>query len=108
MWTLLLAFACSEPVSTGLPPEGISAKKNLAQALKSRDPSRVERAAESAANWETQDSELDQLLGDALANVLMHVPAGLSLLKENPDPTNPAWQRAFLLATAQNKPQAGN
>ena len=102
MWTLLFAFACSNPSMPELTSDGIKAKNNLAQALKSRDPAQVGIAAQEAANWEGQDQALDHLLGDALANVLMHVDAGLSLLVAEPNPQSESWQNAFLAATARS------
>jgi len=101
MWTLLLTVACSDPIPEGLPQEGIAARDALAQALTTREPSRVEQAAERAGKWEGKDAQLDRLLGDALANVLMNAEAGLTLLKSRPEPNDPAWTQAMLLATAR-------
>ena len=101
MLTLLLAAACSNPTPKGLPQEGIEARDLLAQALETKNPNRVEQAAEIASQWQGQDAKIDRLLGDALANVLMHVDTGLKLLNSRPDPQDPNWQRAVLLATAR-------
>jgi len=101
MWTLLLTVACSEPIPEGLPQEGIAARDELAQALTTRDPARVEQAAEKAGSWEGKDAQLDRLLGDALANVLMNPEAGLPLLKSRPLPGDPDWTIAMLLGTAR-------
>ena len=101
MWSLVLWMGCTDPVPVSLPPEGVTARDQLAQVLTSRDPKQVERAAEAAGQWEGQDAALDRLLGDALANVLMHADAGLKLLESRPMIGDPNWERAVLLATAR-------
>jgi hypothetical protein len=99
MWTLLFLMACSDPPVRALTPEGASAKIALAQALESRQPTVVQAKAKHAAQWEGQDQALDHLLGDALANVLMHPKDGLNLLNAQPKPDDPDWTRAMLMAT---------
>ena len=46
-------------------------------------------------------TRVGRLLGDALANVLMHVADGRARLEKNPAPDSDAWVDAFLLATAR-------
>jgi hypothetical protein len=101
MWTWLLILGCTPSEPPGLAPEGVTARTALAQALGPRDPLTVQAAVEHAVQWEGQDPALDRLLGDALANVLMHVEDGRSRLAQNPDPDSPSWTNAFLLATAR-------
>ena len=101
MCPLFLWLACADPTPATLPPAGVSARSELAQALKSRDPSPVERAVEAAITWEGKDPTLDRLLGDALANVLMHTEAGMKLLDARPALGDPSWERAMLLASAR-------
>jgi hypothetical protein len=59
----------------------------------------VSQTAKEVSVWEGQDPELDRLLGDALANVLMHPADGLSLLQNNPSPEDPNWVTAYLGAS---------
>lgn len=101
MWTWLLILSCTNPSPSGLSPEGEVARDALAQALGPRDPSAVQTAVERAVQWEGQDPVLDRLLGDALANVLMHVEDGRARLQANPARDSDAWISAFLLATAR-------
>lgn len=101
MWTWLLILACTSPSPPGLNSEGVAARDALAQALGPRDPKAVQAAVEQAVQWEGQDPALDRLLGDALANVLMHVEDGRARLEANSDPDSDAWATAFLLATAR-------
>jgi hypothetical protein len=99
MWTLLYLMACTDPIGPQLSPAGVAAKSELAQALETRDPPTVSTKAETAAQWEGQDPALDRMLGDALANVLMHPTDGLRLLHANPSPDDPDWTKAVLLGT---------
>ena len=101
MSTWLFFLACTTSAPPGLSPEAVTARDGLAQALDSREPSAVQAAVEDAVQWEGQDPGLDRLLGDALANVLMHVDDGRARLEKNPAPDNDAWVDAFLLATAR-------
>lgn len=99
MWTLLITMACSDPVPTGLAPDAIVAKRGLAHALEMRVPADVQAKARAAAEWEGQDAELDWMLGDALANVLMQPSEGLALLRTHPELNAPDRTQALLLAT---------
>ena len=101
MWTLLLWLACPSNEPVGLPQEAVAAKSALVDELKARDPQKVSRAAEHAAQWEGQDAHLDRLLGDALANVLMNPTDGFQLLSSNPDPGDPWWQGAVMAAASR-------
>ena len=101
MWTWLLIMACTTSNPSGLSSEASAARDRLAQALGPRDLVAVQTAVEQAVEWEGQDPELDRLLGDALANVLMHVEDGRARLENNPDRDSDAWNNAFLLATAR-------
>jgi len=96
-----LVIACSGSGSNGLDQAGVSARDALALALDSRDPSEVQAVVEKAVEWQGQDPQLDRLLGDALANVLMHVEDGRQRLQANPAPEDPSWVEAMLLATAR-------
>ena len=102
MWTLLLWLACNNAPSTELPPEGVLAREKMAQSLQERDPSIVSQTAKEASVWEGKDPALDRLLGDALANVLMHPADGLRLLEANPLPTDSDWVTAHLSATMRS------
>lgn len=99
MWTLLITIACSDPAPVGLPAEATAAKAELAQALEMRVPSEVQAKAEAAVKWEGQDAELDWMLGDALANVLMQPTEGIKLLQAHPELTAAHRTQALLLAT---------
>ncbi len=101
MWTWLLILACTTSGPSGLDPDAVAAREALAQALGTRDPAAVQAAVEKAVAWEGQDPALDRLLGDALANVLMHVEDGRARLRKNPDRDSDTWTNAFLLATAR-------
>ena len=101
MWIFLLWLACSGNPTQELPAEAMEAKQRLVEELRHRDPQKVSKAAESASRWEGQDSQLDRLIGDALANVLMNSEDGLQLLNANPAPDDPAWKRAVLAAASR-------
>ena len=101
MWTLLLWLACAGNEPPGLPAEAQAAKSALADELKNRDPQKVSRAAEHAAQWEGQDAQLDRLIGDALGNVLMNASDGFRLLSANPAPDDPTWAAALLAAASR-------
>lgn len=90
MVVLLALIACG-----GLPQEGVAARSALEQALQARDPAAVSAAARASAPWRGEDPALDRLLGDALANVLMHPGEGLALLEANPAPESRDWQDAL-------------
>ena len=62
--------------------------------MEDRDIETVRRTVQAAMPWKGKDAELDRLLGDALANVLMQPNEGLILLQENPAPENASWQWA--------------
>lgn len=102
MWTLLVWLACNNAPSPELPPEAVLAREQMAQSLQTRDPATVSEMAKDAAVWEGQDPELDRLLGDALANVLMHPADGLRLLEANPAPTDPDWVTAYVGASMRS------
>ena len=102
MWTLLFLVACFDSSPPQLSVEAIGARAALAQALESRIPMEVQATAEAAATWEGQDPALDRLLGDALANVLMHPADGLRLLQANPSEGDKAWTQALLLASLRS------
>jgi hypothetical protein len=109
MWTLLLWLACSNAPSSELPPEGVLARDKMARSLQTRDPTDVSLSAKEASVWEGKDPALDRLLGDALANVLMHPDDGLRLLEANPSPTDPEWVTAHLAAAMRSgKPESMN
>ena len=101
MWTLLLWLACTVNEAPKLPEAGVEARRALALKLRERDPKAVSLAAEHAAQWEGQDAQLDRLLGDALANVLMNPNDGLQLLQANPKPGDPEWEAAYLSAASR-------
>ena len=101
MWIFLLWLACSGNSAPELPAEAVEAKRRLVEELRDRDPQKVSKAAESAARWEGQDSHLDRLIGDALANVLMNSDDGLELLNANPAPNDPGWKGAVLAAASR-------
>jgi hypothetical protein len=101
MWTLLLWLACSGDEPTQLPKEAVAARRALSIELQARNPEKVSAAAEHAAQWEGQNPELDRLLGDALANVLMHPADGMQLLGANPDPESAHWISAYLAAASR-------
>jgi len=63
--------------------------------MEGRDPDAVSAAARAADPHKGLDAELDRLLGDALANVLMHPEAGLDRLESWRQPTDPAWVAAL-------------
>ena len=102
MLTWLLWLACGSTPTPDLPADGALARDKMAQSLQSRDPAEVSRHAREAARWEGQDPALDRLLGDALANVLMHPEDGLRLLQANPLPGDPDWEKAHLAATMRS------
>ena len=91
---ILLAFtlACRPE---GLPADALAARDALRSALQTRDPAQVSTAARAAGAWRGQDPELERLLGDALANVLMRPGEGLALLEQRPAPDDPAWTAAI-------------
>ena len=66
--------------------------------MEDRDIETVRRTVQAAMPWKGKDAELDQLLGDALANVLMKPNEGLVLLQANPAPENPSWLWAISAA----------
>ena len=101
MWMFLLWLACSGNHAPNLPPEALAAKQKLVAELRTRDPQKVSVAAEAAARWEGQDGQLDRLIGDALANVLMNSADGLQLLNANPAPDDPEWKQAVLAAASR-------
>lgn len=88
---VLVLAACNPPA----PAPHVAAQNTLEQALVDRDPSTVSAAARAAAAFEGQSPELDRLLGDALANVLMRPHDGIELLRAHPAPTDPTWVRAI-------------
>lgn len=90
----------------GLSAEAIQARDALSEALSSRDPDRVSATARAAAAWQGQDAELDRLLGDALANVLMRPEEGLPLLEAHPAPEDPSWKLAFRAAALRSGDRA--
>jgi len=94
MW--LLWQACGGATTPGLSEEAVTARVALAHALEGRDPIVVGAAAKTAAKWENQDADLDILLGDALANVLMRPTDGLQLLEARKTPDDPTWARAYI------------
>ena len=84
--------------TSGLPAEGEAARAALAAALADRSTvpvAQVSEAARAAAPWKGQDAELDMLLGDALANVLMRPAEGLALLRSRALPGDPRWKNAM-------------
>lgn len=78
----------------GPAPELVEARSALAAAMVLRVPEEVGPAARAADGYRGRDADLDRLLGDALANVLMQPGAGLALLDGVPLPQDPAWVRA--------------
>jgi hypothetical protein len=96
----LWIFACAARL--GLPEDGQTAKMTLQTALEERVPEQVGRAARHAARWQGQDPELDRMLGDALANVLMKSDKGLDLLRANPDNEGAQWREAVLSAAVRS------
>ena len=101
MWNILFWLACSVNEPEALPAAAVAARERLAQELTNRDPKKVSSAAEHAAQWEGQDAQMDRLIGDALANVLMNPIDGLRLLQNNPDVGNVAWEGALLAAASR-------
>ena len=101
MWTLVLWLACAGNEPPSLSAEAKAAKRALAVELNQRDPQKVSRAAEHAAQWEGQDAHLDRMIGDALANVLMNPSDGLRLLSDNPAPDDAEWQSSLLAAASR-------
>jgi hypothetical protein len=101
MLTLLFLLACSADDPPQLPEVAVSARRTLAVELQTRVPKKVSRAAEHAAQWEGLDSDLDRLLGDALANVLMNPADGIQLLASNPAPADAQWVSAYLAAASR-------
>jgi len=101
MFTLLLLLACSADDPPTLSEVAVSARRTLAVELQERNPEKVSRAAKHASQWEGQDAELDRLLGDALANVLMNPLDGIQLLAANPAPSDPQWVSAYLSAASR-------
>jgi hypothetical protein len=101
MLTVLLAMACGVFEGSGLPDHAVAVRAQLAEALVERDPSVVGPLAEKASEWEGKDGDLDRLLGDALANVLMHPQDGLRLLRSRPDPGNSSWVEAIKAASVR-------
>jgi hypothetical protein len=99
MLTLLLAMACGVFERPALPDHAETVRAQLAEALVERDPSVVGPLAEKASEWEGKDGDLDRLLGDALANVLMHPQDGLRILQSRPAPEDPAWVEAIKAAS---------
>lgn len=89
------AIALALLLACGPSREQQAATTALADALVRREVSEVSRAARKAGAWRGEDPVLDRLLGDALANVLMHPDDGLTLLEANPAPDDPAWRRAL-------------
>lgn len=93
-WLVLALGGCGAP---GPAPELVAARATLAALMVDRsavDVSAVSEAATAAARWKGEDADLDLLLGDALANVLMRPSDGLALLNARPQPDSLAWQRA--------------
>ena len=101
MLNVLFWLACSGNGLESLPAAAVVARDKLAQELTTRDPKKVSAAAKHAAQWEGQDAQIDRLIGDALANVLMNPSDGLRLLQNNPDPNNVAWESALLAAASR-------
>lgn len=101
MLTVLLVMACGIFEGSGLPDHAVDVRAQLAEALIERDPLVVGPLAEKASEWEGKDGELDRLLGDALANVLMHPQDGLRLLQSRPDPVDPSWVEAIKAASVR-------
>jgi len=99
MFTVLLAMACGAFEGPGLPDHAVTLRAQLADALVERVPSVVGPLAQKASEWEGKDADLDRLLGDALANVLMHPKDGLRLLQAWPAPEEPAWMEATKAAS---------
>jgi hypothetical protein len=93
----LAGLACtSEPSSAPEPSAELSAARTaLADALVERHPQSVSTAARAASVYEGQDPQLDHLLGDALANVLMRPSEGIPLLRKHPAPDSPTWATAL-------------
>lgn len=85
-----LACACG----SGLPEEGRQARESLREALVVREVPGVTRAVRVAERWEGRDPDLDRLLGDAVANVLMRPDEGLRLLRAHPAPEQESWREA--------------
>lgn len=88
--TLLLLLAC-----TGATAPAPAPWEGLAAALQTRDPAQVSAAARPLDPLRGQDPQVDRLLGDALANVLMRPSDGWELLRANPAPEDPAWRAAM-------------
>jgi hypothetical protein len=99
MLTVLLAMACGVFERPALPDHAVTVRAQLAEALVKRDPSVVGPIAAKASEWEGKDGDLDRLLGDALANVLMHPQDGLRLLQSRPAPGDAAWVEAIKAAS---------
>ena len=91
---MLFFMACTGGSGAELAPKGVEARDSLAAALVDREPSQVGPIAERASAWEGQDPQLDRLLGDALANVLMNADDGLQLLRKHPEVGNSLWEEA--------------
>ncbi len=85
-----------------------SARDRLDEAMTTRDPAQVSRAAREAGAYEGQDPTLDRLLGDALANVLMRPHEGLKILESIPARGNhdEAWATAVGSAAMRTGEQA--
>ena len=95
MWFLFFIAACSKGTGADLPSEAIEAQTRLETALVDRVPGIVGPLAQQASVWEGQDSRLDRMIGDALANVLMSADDGLRLLRSNPAPGDRGWREAM-------------
>lgn len=106
MTLTLLLLSCGGSPEVGLSAEGKAAQAQLAAALESRDVAQVSSAARAAGAFRGEDPALDRMLGDALANVLMHPDQGLALLKTNPAPDDPAWRAALRGAAVRLGDQA--
>ncbi len=96
MWWFLVILACTTDATDALGPEGRGARDRLAQAMVARDADTVSAAAQEASRWEGKDQQLDHLLGDALANVLMRPEAGMALLEARPNVGDAQWESAIL------------
>ena len=93
----LAGHACTDDTAlqTQPPAELVSVRQSLADALVERDPQAVSTAARAAGPYQGQDLELDHLLGDAFANVLMRPAEGIALLRTRPAPGVPEWTTAL-------------
>lgn len=87
---LILALACTPP-----PPDPAPARAALQAALASGVVEDVSKTARAADVLRGQDAELDRLLGEALANVLMRPLDGLVLLEARPAPDDEHWRGAL-------------